>query len=238
MPEAVQSGAGSDVPPQLVADHELLRRIGVGAYGEVWLARSVTGVYRAVKVLRRDRFEHDRIYEREFTGLKRFEPISRLHPGLIDVLQVGRDDQAGYFYYVMELADPADSAPGGGEILPESYVPLTLREMVARQGRLPVDECARIGAAMSDARSFVGTDGYIPPEGPGAAPADLYSLGKVLYEMATGRSRLDFPDLPREMLETVDAAAFAELNEIILRACAPEVAGRHRTAAELRGELL
>ena len=37
-------------------------------------------------------------------------------------------------------------------------------------------------AEMSKARSFVGTDGFIPPEGPGSPSADLYSLGKVLYE--------------------------------------------------------
>src|SRR5213594_4185048 len=45
-------------------------------------------------------------------------------------------------------------------------------------------------------RSFVGTEGFIPPEGPGTVQADLYSLGKVLYEMSMGRSRFDFPALP------------------------------------------
>jgi WD40 repeat protein len=259
----------------VVADHVLIRRIGSGAYGEVWLARNVTGVYRAVKLVRRARFEHERTYEREFTGLKRYEPISRLHPGLTDVLQVGRDDAAGYFYYVIELADPADEAT---DDTMEMYVPMTLGERVRRQGRLSVGECARIGASVAealgflhaqglvhrdvkpsniifiggqpkladiglvaglgDARSFVGTDGYIPPEGPGTPSADFYGLGKVLYEMVTGRNRLDFPDLPREVLETPDAGAFAELNEIILRACAPDAATRHATASELRGELL
>ena len=100
-------GEGTGAVP-VVADHVLLRRIGAGAYGEVWLARNVTGLYRAVKVVWRARFDHERTYEREFTGLKHYEPISRLHPGLTDVLQVGRDDAAGYFYYVIELADPAD----------------------------------------------------------------------------------------------------------------------------------
>src|SRR5205823_14106789 len=31
--------------------------------------------------------------------------------------------------------------------------------------------------------SFVGTAGYIPPEGPGSPAADVYSLGKVLGEV-------------------------------------------------------
>lgn len=28
--------------------------------------------------------------------------------------------------------------------------------------------------------SFVGTEGYLPPEGPGTVPADLFRLGRVL----------------------------------------------------------
>ena len=257
-----------------MADHELIRQVGVGAYGEVWLARSVTGVRRAIKIVWRRSFDHERTYEREFAGLLRFEPISRQHPGLVDILHVGRNDAAGYFYYVMELADPAVPAAEGDD----DYVPLTLAELLRQRHRLPVQETARLGAAMAEAleflhgaglahrdikpsnlvfvggqpkladvglvaslgaaRSFVGTEGYIPPEGPGSTRADLFSLGRVLYEMATGNSRHVFPDLPRELLAADDAPAFAELNEIILRACSADAAERHATAAELRGELL
>src|ERR1041385_7957231 len=90
-----------------IPDHELIRQIGGGSYGEVWLARNVMGSYRAVKVVYRKTFESDRPYDREFSGIKKFEPISRSHEGFVDILQVGRNDQAGYFYYVMELADDA-----------------------------------------------------------------------------------------------------------------------------------
>jgi len=35
-------------------------------------------------------------------------------------------------------------------------------------------------ADLGNPQSLVGTEGYIPPEGPGTAQADIYSLGKVL----------------------------------------------------------
>src|SRR6266516_262914 len=104
---AAQPSAPNLQPPS-IPDHELLRRIGGGSYGEVWLARNVLGEFRAVKVIYRDKFEHDRPFDREFEGIQKFEPISRLHESQVDILHVGRNDPAGYFYYVMELADAAE----------------------------------------------------------------------------------------------------------------------------------
>src|SRR2546422_5953673 len=129
--EAAQNGAGTPVtgPPQQsfadpsgcqpvtsdpqatrpsVPDHELLRRIGGGSHGDVWLAKNAVGTLRAVKIVHRQSFDRDEHFEREFRGLQKFEPLSRSHDGFVDVLQLGRNDQAGYFYYVMELADDAE----------------------------------------------------------------------------------------------------------------------------------
>jgi hypothetical protein len=53
----------------IIPDHELLRVIGRGAYGEIWLARTVTGAFRAVKVVYRSTFESERTFLREFEGM-------------------------------------------------------------------------------------------------------------------------------------------------------------------------
>src|SRR6266498_861877 len=101
----------NSITPPHVPDHELLRCIGGGSYGEVWLARSVIGTWRAVKVVYRNSFEHDKPFEREFKGIRKFEPISLTHESQVKILHVGRNDAAGYFYYVMELADDAAGNP-------------------------------------------------------------------------------------------------------------------------------
>ncbi len=61
----------------VVPDYELLRRIGHGAYGDVWLARSqATGALRAAKIVWRHTFEDAKPFQREFAGIQRFERIS------------------------------------------------------------------------------------------------------------------------------------------------------------------
>src|SRR5215470_11564854 len=102
-----KSGPLPGVP--LIAEHALVAPIASGAYGQVWLARSALGTYRAIKLVHRSNFDHDRPFEREYSGIQKYEPISRSHEGLVDLLQVGRNDPEGYFYYVMELADDANA---------------------------------------------------------------------------------------------------------------------------------
>ena len=75
-------------PPQ-IPDHSLIRRIGTGSYGDVWLAQSSLGVYRAVKIVHRNSFQSSRPFDRELFGIRQFEPLSRSHEGFIDVLHVG-----------------------------------------------------------------------------------------------------------------------------------------------------
>src|ERR1035441_9717560 len=99
MPESSPQSPGSSgalaaqSTPPVVPDHTLLRLIGRGSYGEVWLARNVMGTYRAVKVVYRATFDDERPYEREFAGIRKFEPISRSHECQVQILHIGRNDQ-------------------------------------------------------------------------------------------------------------------------------------------------
>ena len=87
-------------------------------------------------------------------------------------------------------------------------------------------------------RTFVGTEGFVPPEGPGSAQADVYSLGKVLYEIATGKDRMAFPELPDEMPAGADRKRWLELNRIICDICEPRISKRKiTTAADLADAL-
>jgi serine/threonine protein kinase len=238
----------------MVADHQLVRTIGGGSYGEVWLARSVTGTYRAVKLVDAKTPKDPRL-EREFAGLKKFEPISREHPGLVQVLHVGRNETTGQLYYVMELADScaADAATD-----PNGYTARTLKSdlqihdgLAAREstelsvaltaalaflhehGLIHRDikpsniifvggrpKLADIGlvAARDETMSFVGTAGYIPPEGPGTTAADVYSLGKVLSEVVAA---------------THNAPVLDALHAVVGKATAENVAHRYPTATEM-----
>ena len=252
-------------PDPLIPDHEVLRKIGGGAYGEVWLARGVTGAMRAVKIVYREDFSDERTFEREFEGILRFEPISRDHRGFVDILHVGRsDDQSEFYYYVMELGDDAHS---DDEINPVEYEPRTLRtDMMRANGKpLSTNFCIETGkrlaealaelherglthrdvkpsnvifvdgkakladiglVAAKDQRTFVGTEGFVPPEGPGSEQADIYSLGKVLYEMATGMDRLQFPELPDETPADDYRKKWIRLNRMICDICEPRIAKR------------
>ena len=263
--------------PFEVPDHQLIKRIGEGAYGQVWLARDAIGTYHAVKILQRSSFSEGRPYEREFHGLQQFTPISRQHPGLVQILHVGRNDRAGFLFYVMEAADDEHT---GQAINPDQYMPRNLSRELKQQGPMSVQAALDLGIALAealefvhnhglihrdikpaniifvqgrpkladigsvtaistepDAISFVGTAGYVAPEGPGTAAADLYGLGKLLYVASTGCTVQQFPDLPTSLSERADVEALLNLNKIVLKACEPVTSMRYGTAQGLLADL-
>ena len=254
---------------QIIPDFQLLAKVGEGSYGTVYLAKSVTGQYRAVKVVYAHRMGSTEAFEREFRGAQFYEAVSRRHDGLIDILYVGRDDQRGFFYYVMDAAD--DERPDQS-IDPATYRPRTLSTELGRRTALPIQECIAIGldlaaalvflqenglvhrdvkpsnivfvrgrlkladiglvADVRDAKSVVGTKGYEPPEHHGSYAGDVYSLGKLLYEISSGRDRCEFGRAPSEEADT-DDPRYARFNEIVRKACAKQVQDRYRSARAL-----
>jgi CHASE2 domain-containing sensor protein len=273
-PEATSAAgpAGTRRIPD-IPDHELLRPIGRGSYGEVWLARNAIGLFHAVKIVYQEKFTNAAPYEREFRGIQKYMPISRSHPLLVHLLHVGRNDAAGYFFYIMEAADDELT---GQNIEPKTYSPKTLAKQLERGRRLPVRECVELGLQLTQAleylhwnklihrdikpaniiyvkgvpkiadiglvtdlgsdgdATYLGTEGYIAPEGPGTAAADLYSLGKVMHEASMG---IRFPHLPTSLVEKADNTALLELNQIILKACEANPPRRYQCAAEMHADL-
>jgi tetratricopeptide (TPR) repeat protein len=233
-------------------------------------------------------------FEREFKGLQKFEPVSRTHEGLVDILTLGLLPGGEGFYYVMELADRAGITPddASAEVRKCSashskpglefadagcYVPRTLRADLKQYGALPADEVIALGLRLTaalahlhdnglvhrdvkpsnilfidgeakladaglvadadDARSLVGTVGYIAPEGPGTPQGDLYALGKVLYEAAFGKDRHEFPTLPPDIRTRPDHTKLLELNAILLKASATDRHQRYQSADQMHADL-
>ena len=252
----------------VIPDYTLIRRIGSGAYGEVWLGQSVTGAYRAVKIVWREDFELTRTFHREFLGIQQFEPISRGHPCLVHILHVGWNEPRGFYYCVMELADDAEEGANFENL--QTYVPRTLGTDMKSHGRLDLVFCRDAGVYLADAlhymhthglthrdikpsniifcggvckladiglvaalgeRTFVGTEGFVPPEGPGTPQADIYSLGKVLYEMSSGKDRMEFPEIPTDLSDD-EWPFWMDLNKAICKACAPDLSERYQNAGD------
>jgi CHASE2 domain-containing sensor protein len=278
---ATATKAASRLPPvprmPVIPDYTLLRCVGSGAYGDVWLARDLVGNFRAVKAIYRNRFPREDPIEREFHGIERFSPISRTHPGWVDILHIGRMGLEEGFYYIMEAGD---DEVAGAQVDPETYAPRTLASDLRRRRKLPLAECVTLSVALADALehlhrhalihrdikpsnvifvqgqpkfadiglvtdfsstkhdvSFLGTEGYIAPEGPGSPPADVFSLGKLIYEVATGRDRRAFPEMPTSLEEGTPDPDMEELYRIVLKACEFEPRHRYPDATTLKADL-
>jgi CHASE2 domain-containing sensor protein/class 3 adenylate cyclase len=275
--ETTQGIPESRVERPAIPDHAALRCIGHGAYGEVWLARDAIGSFHAVKILRREAFKDAIPFEREFKGLQRYTPLSRSHPGLVQILHVGRNDSAGYIYYIMEAGDDQRT---GQTFEPETYSPRNLATDISACGRIPLGTLAQHGIDIAEALSylhrnglihrdikpaniifvhgklkladiglvaeiaavgaeisFIGTPGYMPPEGPGTAAGDVFSLGKLLYVAATGCPVRNFPNVPPGSESSIEQASLHTFMQILVHACEPMVAERYQSSEELLSAL-
>lgn len=257
--------AGPEEAP-VIPDFQMVRRLGEGSFGEVWLARTLAGVYRAVKVVRPGTFT-----EAELAGIIAYETHAREHAHLISIFHVG--EASGWLYYEMELADGYSTAP---TFRAEDYEPRTVEGDLQRRGRLPVSEAVDVArqvlsglrhlhewgllhrdikpanivfvegvAKLADiglvtpGRQPAGgghTPAYAPPEGIIDRTGDFYTLGRTLYRMVTGLRADRFGEIP-EGLDAAQRKAITRLTPVLERACAADPDRRFQTAEEFDGAL-
>jgi hypothetical protein len=137
--ERLQDEAG-ELDAESVGDYVLLRKIGEGAMGTVWLANAPDGQAVALKVLSPDR-------ARERPQLTRFmreaqAAVKLRHEHLVRGIELGED--RGRYFLAMEYV------PGG-----------SVRDVLERHGQLPTRDTTRIIAQVADALDYAHASGVV-----------------------------------------------------------------------------
>jgi serine/threonine protein kinase len=86
--------------------------------------------------------------------------------------------------------------------------------------------------------SYQGTEGFVAPEGVGTETSDVFGLGMLIYEAATGYPATRFPEFPDLGNETQDAGGTAAFHQIIRKACHADPSQRYASSAALQTDLM
>jgi hypothetical protein len=229
--------------------YELLRRAGEGATGLVYKAYDrLLKVPVAIKLLRPEYAFNDNILERFRQEIVLSRDLG--HPNILRVYHLGEYD--GKKFLTMQWVEGS-----------------TLAELIADEAPLAETRVVSIGQKIASALEtahthrvlhrdikptagmFLGTPNYVSPEQAAMLPlderSDIYALGVVLFEMATGRRpflgetvveilemhrSVPAPD-PREL----EPGVSAQLASVIARCLRKEADGRYSTAGDLRQAL-
>ena len=217
---------GTSIPPldAQVPDYDLLRRIGKGGFGEVWLGHHrLHGEYVAVKIIPKQRLV-------ELEGVRSYKHQAKQHSNLVPIEHVGETDTC--YYYVMPLADDVKGPTALRS--PEYYEPKTLQWCLDNLPTMSPADVHNLAVQLLDALTDLhevglmhadvkpanvmqlqgtwklgdlglmtrneqltmgrGTVAFWPPEGTTGPTADLYALGKTLYLALTNTSLKSFDD--------------------------------------------
>lgn len=128
----------------LFPDCELVREIGRGAYGTVFLARK-DGEWIALKQMARTAETADR-FDRELRGVR---TLMRLPPveGLVRIRDFRVADDGHSFAYAIDLADGETDGPPDAD----GYRPRSLASVIEAEIALPLAECLDIGIRVAGA---------------------------------------------------------------------------------------
>lgn len=119
-----------------IPDYDLIRTIGEGGFGRVWLAvNQTTKRMCAIKLIPLRRSGVTDAAGREITSLTRLEAnVGHRHPNLLNIHHVGKT--AEYLFYVMDLADDISGRPADDP----DYQPATLQNRLENMP-LQAEEC-------------------------------------------------------------------------------------------------
>ena len=126
----------SKCPTPQIPGFELIREIGRGSFGQVWLARNrATGLLRAVKLIARSPTSPVDPAGRELVSIMRLETMThRQHPNLLDIHHVGQTDELLFL-----VTDLADATTGESCTEPLDYAPATLAQRLSHGLATPRD---------------------------------------------------------------------------------------------------
>lgn len=251
----MKESAPSTKAPVEIPDLELTRQVGLGGFGQVWIASEpLTKIRKAVKIVSKNDPARATL---DLGGVQTYQQAAINHPHLVQIGQVG--ENSSYYYYVMEAADDA------AVHLEDTYQPATLRTVLRSKRIEPRESLLLIRKLLSaierlsahnlshndlkpenvlivkgspkiadvglvaDTNNFThaGSPAYITPEG---QPDDLYALGKILYESLTGNPASVFPSLPKELADNPTPTTKAAIR-IMNKAASRDPSQRFKTVA-------
>ncbi len=252
--------------------YRFIEKIGQGGMAKVFLAEDVS-LHRkvAIKVLG-ERYADDAQFVERFQREAR-AAAGLNHPNIVQVYDHGRANGSYYIAMeYLEGPTLDDVIADEGHLPARRAIDLTLQILAAlrfahrhgvvhrdvkpqnmillRDGRVKVTDfgIARAGSSeMTEAGSIIGTAQYISPEQarglPVGPPADLYSVGVVLYKMLTGRVPFDGESAVAVAMRHVQERPVPpshlnpdvqpDLERVVMRALAKEVDRRYQTADEM-----
>lgn len=208
--QAVQLSAAHDVPPSTVPGYEVLKRIGAGKFGSVWLAREYnTGKQVAIKFYSQRRGIDWALLSREVEKLA----VLYTSRNIVGLISVGWDHDPPY--YVMEYLENGSLAQklDAGPVSVTEAVRMTIRVTQAlvhahgsgilhcdiKPANILLDQddeprlCDFGQSRLADERSHsLGTLFYMAPEQADLhavpdAKWDVYAIGALMYHLLVGQ---------------------------------------------------